>query len=54
MEFKKEAFILFEDMMARIDNETIRYLYNVQVQTWRARRAQVERRQKVAAVRGSR
>jgi len=32
VEFKKEAFILFEDMMARIDNETIRYLYNVQVQ----------------------
>jgi len=31
VEFKKEAFILFEDMMARIDNETIRYLYNVQV-----------------------
>jgi len=32
VEFKKEAFILFEDMMARIDNETVRYLYNVQVQ----------------------
>ncbi|HEU0370220.1 MAG TPA: SEC-C metal-binding domain-containing protein, partial [Candidatus Acidoferrum sp.] len=32
VEFKKEAFILFEDMMARIDNETIRYLFNVQVQ----------------------
>ncbi len=32
VEFKKEAFILFEDMMARVDNETIRYLYNVQVQ----------------------
>src|SRR5258707_1153841 len=32
VEFKKEAFILFEDMMARIDNETIRYLYHVQVQ----------------------
>src|SRR5262249_7970822 len=26
VEFKKEAFVLFEDMMARIDNETIRYL----------------------------
>src|SRR5438477_2204199 len=33
VEFKKEAFILFEDMMARVDNETIRYLFNVQVQT---------------------
>jgi preprotein translocase, SecA subunit len=32
VEFKKEAFILFEDMMARIDNETIRYLFNVQIQ----------------------
>ncbi|HSC46052.1 MAG TPA: preprotein translocase subunit SecA, partial [Candidatus Acidoferrum sp.] len=32
VEFKKEAFIMFEDMMARIDNETIRYLFNVQVQ----------------------
>jgi preprotein translocase subunit SecA len=32
VEFKKEAFVLFEDMMARIDNETVRYLYHVQVQ----------------------
>jgi preprotein translocase subunit SecA len=32
VEFKKEAFVLFEDMMARIDNETIRYLYHVQIQ----------------------
>ena len=32
VEFKKEAFILFEDMMARIDNETVRYLYHVQIQ----------------------
>jgi len=32
VEFKKEAFVLFEDMIARIDNETVRYLYNVQVQ----------------------
>ena len=32
VEFKKEAFTLFEDMMARIDDETIRYLYHVQVQ----------------------
>jgi len=32
VEFKTEAFILFEDMMARIDNETIRYLYHVQIQ----------------------
>src|SRR5579859_7336979 len=32
VEFKKEAFVLFEDMMARINNETIRYLFHVQVQ----------------------
>src|SRR5262249_7971394 len=32
VEFKKEAFVLFEDMMARIDNETIRYLYHIQLQ----------------------
>ncbi len=32
VEFKKEAFILFEDMMARVDNETIRYLFHIQVQ----------------------
>ena len=32
VEFKKEAFVLFEDMMGRIDNETIRYLFHVQVQ----------------------
>ncbi len=32
VEFKKEAFVLFEDMMARIDNETVRYLFHVQIQ----------------------
>jgi len=32
VEFKKEAFVLFEDMMTRIDNETVRYLFQVQVQ----------------------
>ncbi len=32
VEFKKEAFGLFEDMMTRIDNETVRYLFHVQVQ----------------------
>jgi preprotein translocase subunit SecA len=32
VEFKKEAFTLFEDMMARIYNETIRYLFHIQVQ----------------------
>jgi preprotein translocase subunit SecA len=32
VEFKKEAFVLFEDMMGRIDSETIRYLFHVQIQ----------------------
>ena len=32
VEFKREAFVLFEEMMTRIDNEAVRYLYNVQVQ----------------------
>src|SRR5438552_9461078 len=32
VEFKKEAFVLFEDMMARIVNETIRYLFHIQIQ----------------------
>ncbi len=40
VEFKKEAFILFEDMMARIDNETVRYLYHVQIQQGEASPAQ--------------
>src|SRR5713226_4378519 len=30
VEFKKEALTLFEDMMARIDTETVRYLFLVQ------------------------
>ncbi len=29
VEFKKEAFTLFEDMMARIDNESVRFLFLV-------------------------
>jgi preprotein translocase subunit SecA len=32
VEFKKEGFVLFEEMMTRIDNETIRYLYHIQLQ----------------------
>jgi preprotein translocase subunit SecA len=32
VEFKKEAFVLFEDMMTRIDNETVRYLFHIQIQ----------------------
>jgi len=32
VEFKKEALVLFEDMMARSDNEKCSLLYNVHVQ----------------------
>jgi preprotein translocase subunit SecA len=32
VEFKKEAFTLFEEMMTRVDNETVRYLFHIQVQ----------------------
>ncbi|HYL11294.1 MAG TPA: preprotein translocase subunit SecA [Candidatus Acidoferrales bacterium] len=31
VEFKKEAFTLFEDMMLRIDNETVRYLFHIRL-----------------------
>jgi len=31
VEFKKEAFTLFEDMMTRIDDETIRYLFHIRL-----------------------
>jgi preprotein translocase subunit SecA len=30
VEFKKEAFTLFEEMMTRIDSETVRYLFHIQ------------------------
>ena len=47
VEFKKEAFILFEDMMARIDNETVRYLYHVQIQQGEPPATQQQRPQAV-------
>ena len=31
VEFKKEAFILFEEMMTRTDNETVRYLLHIRL-----------------------
>jgi len=49
VEFKKEAFVLFEDMMARIDNETIRYLFHVQVQQGEPPQAQQQRAQAAQA-----
>jgi preprotein translocase subunit SecA len=51
VEFKKEAFVLFEDMMARIDNETVRYLYHVQIQQGEAPPPQQARQVAPAPVR---
>jgi preprotein translocase subunit SecA len=47
VEFKKEAFVLFEDMMARIDNETIRYLFHIQVQQGEPPQQQAQRQEPV-------
>ena len=46
VEFKKEAFILFEDMMARIDTETVRYLFLVQPVRPEDEARELERRQR--------
>ncbi len=46
VEFKKEAFTLFEDMMARIDTETVRYLFLVQPARPEDEAREIERRQR--------
>jgi len=49
VEFKKEAFILFEDMMERINSETVRYLFLVQprpAQSAEDEARELERRQR--------
>ncbi|MBZ5661905.1 MAG: preprotein translocase subunit SecA [Acidobacteriia bacterium] len=46
VEFKKEAFILFEDMMGRIDTETVRYLFLVQPAKPEDEAREIERRQR--------
>jgi len=46
VEFKKEAFILFEDMMGRIDTETVRYLFLVQPVRPEDEARELERRQR--------
>jgi len=46
VEFKKEAFILFEDMMGRIDTETVRYLFLVQPARPEEETREIERRQR--------
>jgi preprotein translocase subunit SecA len=46
VEFKKEAFTLFEDMMGRIDTETVRYLFLVQPARPEEEAREIERRQR--------
>jgi preprotein translocase subunit SecA len=46
IEFKKEAFILFEDMMGRIDTETVRYLFLMQPARPEEEAREIERRQR--------
>jgi len=46
VEFKKEAFLLFEDMMGRIDTETVRYLFLVQPARPEDEAKEIERRQR--------
>jgi preprotein translocase subunit SecA len=46
VEFKKEAFTLFEDMMGRIDTETVRYLFHVQPARPEDEAREIERRQR--------
>jgi preprotein translocase subunit SecA len=45
VEFKKEAFTLFEEMMTRIDNETTRYLFLIQPAKPEDQAREIERRQ---------
>jgi preprotein translocase subunit SecA len=48
VEFKKEAFTLFEDMMDRIDTEVVRFLYLMQPARPEEEAKQIERRQRRA------
>jgi preprotein translocase subunit SecA len=45
VEFKKEAFLLFEDMMDRIDTEAVRFLFLVQPARPEEEAKQIEQRQ---------
>jgi len=46
VEFKKEAFTLFEEMMGRIDVETVRYLFLIQPARPEDEAREIERRQR--------
>jgi preprotein translocase subunit SecA len=46
VEFKREAFTLFEDLMGRIDAETVRYLFLLQPAKPEEQAKEIERRQR--------
>ena len=46
VEFKKEAFILFDDLMTRIDTESVRFLFLMQPARPEAEARQIEERQR--------
>ncbi|HEV2388481.1 MAG TPA: preprotein translocase subunit SecA [Candidatus Acidoferrales bacterium] len=46
VEFKKEAFTLFEDMMNRLDTETVRFLFLMQPAKPQEQAERIERRQR--------
>ncbi len=48
IEFKKEAFVLFEDMMNRIDTETVRFLFLMQPAKPEEQAQRIERKQRRA------
>jgi preprotein translocase subunit SecA len=48
VEFKKEAFTLFEDMLDRIDTEAVRFLFLMQPAKPEEEAKQIERRQRRA------
>ncbi len=48
VEFKKEAFTLFEEMMARVDTEAVRFLFLMQPARPEEEAKQIERRQRRA------
>jgi preprotein translocase subunit SecA len=46
VEYKRESFNMFEDLLDRIDEETTRYLYMLEPAREEEERAQIQRRQR--------
>jgi preprotein translocase subunit SecA len=46
VEYKKESFVLFEDLMARVEEDTLRFLYLLQPVEEKKQAEQIERRQR--------